>query len=89
MEHSIYFSIAYAAVALLVLIVYGIDKAKAVRGAWRIPENVLLLLAVLSPAGALLGMLIFRHKIRKPKFFVTVPLLLLLEAGLFWWFLFR
>ena len=81
--------IVYAAISLVVFIFYGVDKAKAVTKAWRVPERTLLLLAVLSPVGALLGMLVFRHKIRKPKFYLTVPLLLIIEAALCWWFFLR
>ena len=81
--------IVYAAISLVVFVFYGVDKAKAVAKAWRVPERTLLLLAVVSPIGALLGMLVFRHKIRKPKFYLTVPLLLVIEAALCWWFLFR
>ena len=81
--------IVYAAVSLLVLVIYGIDKAKAVKKAWRIQERTLLILAAISPVGALLGMLVFRHKIRKPKFYITVPLLLIVEAAVVWYFFFR
>ena len=43
--------------------VYGVDKAKARRGAWRVPEKTLFLLPLLGGSvGALLGMLVFRHK---------------------------
>ena len=77
--------IVYAAISLVVFVFYGVDKAKAGAKAWRVPERTLLLLAVLSPVGALLGMLVFRHKIRKPKFYLTVPLLLIIEAALCWW----
>lgn len=42
---------------------YGIDKRKAVYQLWRIPEFLLLLLAIIGGAfGAILGMLLFRHK---------------------------
>lgn len=54
-----------------------IDKQKARRHLWRIPESVLLGSAALGgSAGALLGMVLCRHKTRKPKFYITVPLLL-------------
>ena len=50
-------------VNLLTWIIYGIDKWKAKRRAWRIPERTLLLLAAAGGCtGALAGMLMFRHK---------------------------
>ena len=54
------------------------DKVRALKKAWRIPEARLLLTAILGGSlGMLVGMLLCRHKIRKPKFTVTVPLLLI------------
>ena len=45
---------------------YGIDKQKAIRKQWRIPEAQLLAVAAIGgSAGALLGMQYFHHKIRK------------------------
>ena len=50
---------------------FGIDKRKAVKRKWRIPEATLLTVAALGGgAGALLGMYTFHHKTRKPKFYV-------------------
>ena len=50
-----------AAVNLVTFTVYGVDKAKARRGAWRVPEKTLFLLPLLGGSvGALLGMLVFR-----------------------------
>ena len=64
--------------------VYGIDKYKAKKNRWRIPEKTLLLLAVLGGSvGALAGMRIFRHKTKKAKFAWGVPLILLLQAAVF------
>ena len=58
-------------VNLLTWIIYGIDKWKAKRRAWRIPERTLLLLAAAGGCtGALAGMLMFRHKTRKLKFMI-------------------
>ena len=52
-----------AAVSVLAFLLYGIDKGRARRKAWRIPERVLLGLALAGGApGALLGMVTFRHK---------------------------
>lgn len=88
MDHM-YIWAAYAAVNVLVCLIYGIDKLKAVKKKWRIPEKTLLVLALLGPLGALAGMLLFRHKIRKPKFYLGVPAILLLEGAAVYFFLLR
>jgi uncharacterized membrane protein YsdA (DUF1294 family) len=36
--------------------------------------------ALFGSFGALLGMFLFRHKIRKPLFFVGIPLLLIVQV---------
>ena len=61
---------------IFALSIYGIDKGLAINEKQRIPERSLILVAVFGGAfGALFGMLIFRHKTKKPKFAITVPLL--------------
>ena len=55
-------------------VLFGIDKHKAVKHRWRIPEATLLLASVLGGVGGLLGMLFFHHKTRKWKFRILVPL---------------
>ena len=65
---------------LVVFAMYGIDKWKAVNHKWRIPEATLIGGAVVGVIGALLGMKVFHHKTKKPKFYVTVPLILVVEA---------
>ena len=56
---------------------YGIDKQKAIRKQWRIPEAQLQAVAAIGgSAGALLGMQFFHHKTRKWKFRIGVPLIL-------------
>ncbi len=74
------FVIAYLLVNLTVFAIYGIDKIKAVRNEWRISEKSLIGAAVLGAPGALIAMFVFRHKIRKPKFYIGVPLILIAEA---------
>ncbi len=54
-----------------------IDKEKAKAGRWRIPEATLLGLAFMGGSlGAYLGMQIFRHKTRHPKFSIGLPCLI-------------
>lgn len=65
---------------------FGADKRRAIKGRWRIPERTLLLLALFGGAlGALLGMYLFRHKTRKKKFTLGVPLLLIAQAAAALW----
>ncbi len=81
MIHGIWsFIIAYALVNLAVFGIYGLDKKKAIKGEWRTPEKNLIAAAVMGASGALLGMIVFRHKIRKPKFYIGVPMILVIEA---------
>jgi uncharacterized membrane protein YsdA (DUF1294 family) len=79
---------AYILLANIVTyIFYYVDKRKAKKGAWRIPESTLILLAFFGGSvGALLGMQILRHKTKHVKFMVCVPLALILHVGLllFW-----
>ena len=67
-------------VNLTAFILYGTDKSYAKKGARRIPERTLLFWAWIGGSiGAFLGMKVFHHKTLKPKFAVTVPLLMVLE----------
>ena len=71
-------------VNLLTWIIYGIDKWKAKPRAWRIPERTLLLfVAAGGCTGALAGMLMFRHKTRKLKFMIGVPVIFVVESIFF------
>lgn len=67
----------------LAFLAYGLDKWKARRDKWRIPEATLLLLAVLGGSvGALLGMCVFHHKTKHLKFVLGLPLILLAQLAL-------
>ena len=64
-------------------IVYGIDKYKAKKAKWRIPEATLLLLAVLGGSiGAWMGMKVWHHKTKHKKFKYGIPAILLIQIAL-------
>ena len=70
--------------------VYGIDKLKASKGWWRIPESTLLLLALVGGSvGAWLGMKAWHHKTMHKKFRYGLPLILLLQLSAVLYFLVR
>ena len=54
-----------------------VDKIKAKKKLWRIPEATLFLVAVIGGSiGSILGMYTFRHKTKHIKFIVGMPLIL-------------
>lgn len=61
-----------------------LDKRKAKKGAWRIPEQTLLSLVLLGGGiGGIAGMYTFRHKTKKPRFYIGFPVMLITEIILF------
>ncbi len=74
----------FGVLSAFTLLLFGWDKGMAKLGRRRIPEASLLFACLAGgAAGGLVGMYLFRHKIRKPKFYLTVPLLFLLDAAIF------
>lgn len=68
---------------LIVFLIYGWDKRKSIHGEYRIKEDTLLTCALLMGAyGSLAGMLFFHHKTKKMKFYIAVPICLLLNSAL-------
>ena len=68
---------------VLTLCVYGLDKFRARRGAWRVRESTLHLLALAGGTlGALAGQLIFRHKTRDRRFRLVFGMIVVLQAVL-------
>lgn len=67
----------------------GLDKQKAIRHKYRISEKKLFLPALLGGSpGSLLGMYLFRHKTKHKRFYIGIPLILvlqLLSLGLFFY----
>ena len=71
--------IAYlACINLSTFFLFYLDKRRARRGAWRIPEKMLLgFCSAGGAAGGLLAMHVTHHKTRKPAFKFGVPVLLM------------
>ena len=66
------------------LTIYAIvrDKRASRRGQWRIPESHLLFLALLGGAlGEWIAMYTVRHKIRKARFVLLIPLMAVLQIA--------
>lgn len=60
-----------------------IDKQKAKKGAWRIQEKTLLIIAILGGSiGSISGMYYFRHKTKTLKFSVGIPVIIVLQIML-------
>lgn len=69
-----------AAINVITFIMFGADKARAVKGRWRISESALILAALLGGStGALAGMRIFHHKTKHRKFTIGIPVILALQ----------
>ena len=72
----------------LTFVVYGIDKWRARGRRWRIPERTLLLLATFGGAlGACLGMVVWNHKTSHKRFRYLIPVFVLLQGLLAFYFL--
>lgn len=71
-----------------VFLIYGIDKYQSIRKRRRIREAALLAAALfLGGIGALMGMMIFRHKTRKKIFVITVSFSAMLTLSFYTFFL--
>ncbi len=89
MEVLSYIAIYLAVINLAGFFAMGLDKSKARRNKWRIPEATLFLFAVFGGSlGCLLGMRVFRHKTQKPRFYIGMPVILAVQAALVLYFLF-
>lgn len=65
-----------------------LDKQKARKNRWRIPEATLLTIALLGGSiGSLVGMYLVRHKTKHFKFTLGIPLILIGQILLALWML--
>ena len=57
-----------------------VDKRKAIKNAWRIPERTLLSLCALGGSlGGLLAMKLVRHKTKHLRFSIGIPVMLVIH----------
>ncbi len=76
-----YFIIYLIVINLITFLSMYIDKRKAKYGKWRIPEQTLLILAIIGGSiGGIVGMYTFRHKTKKLRFTIIFPLILILQV---------
>ena len=80
---TLIFLVYYLIINIIGLIIMGVDKRKAIRNAYRIPEANLFCVALLGGAlGTTLGMRIFHHKTKHWYFAVGMPLIFLVQLVL-------
>ena len=71
------------AINTITFLIFGLDKLKAKKGKWRIPEMTLILLAIAGGSiGAWLGVKVWHHKTMHKKFKYGIPLILILQIAL-------
>jgi len=80
----IYLLAGYLAIVNLIgFFIMGIDKRRAIRRSFRVPEATLFLIAIIGGAfGSILGMYTFRHKTRHPIFVFGMPVILIIQIAL-------
>ena len=72
-----------AIINIIAFLMYGVDKWNAKHALRRIPEKTLLGIAVAGGSiGAYAGMQLFRHKTRKPKFYIGVPAIFVIQLAI-------
>ena len=84
-----FLTIYLGVVNIIGFLLMGIDKLKARKRGFRIPEATLFLVALMGGSiGSLLGMSVFRHKTRHHQFTIGMPLSLLFQIALIAFLLF-
>lgn len=74
----------FAAINVTGFIIMGLDKWKARKNYWRIPESTLFTIAIIGGSlGSIIGMWTFRHKTRHWYFVIGMPLLLLVQIAIY------
>ena len=83
MKYFLLYLLLINAAAFILMLV---DKIKATKNLWRIPERTLFGSALLGGSvGALLGMYTFRHKTKHLSFTLGMPSILIAQIALAIW----
>ena len=70
-----------AAINFISFVIMGVDKYKARKRAWRIPESTLFVLALIGGSiGSIAGMHLFHHKTRHWYFLYGMPAILIVQV---------
>ena len=81
--------IYFVVINVIGFLIMFIDKRKAKKGAWRIPEKTIFIITALGGGiGTIAGMYTFRHKTQKLQFVVGLPFITTLEIilAIYWIF---
>jgi len=85
-----YYLIWLGIVSFITFLLYGIDKARAKSGGWRIRESILHFLAIIGGfPGGWAGRSIFHHKTQKGVFTVVLVVSTLIHGGIVYWLILR
>ncbi len=83
MDRAAFVMIYFSIINIISFVLYGIDKHRAIKDKWRIPEATLVGVAALGGGpGALLGMLVWHHKTKKWKFRILVPAFIIIWTAI-------
>lgn len=83
MDKGLLYLLAYLLVInLFAMLLMAVDKSKAERDKWRIPEKTLFIIALIGGSiGSIAGMYMFRHKTKHAKFIIGMPAILILQIA--------
>ncbi len=77
----LYIAFYFAIINIIGIIICGIDKYKARRSLWRIPERTFFWLALMGAApGVYFGFLLFHHKTRHKRFMIGIPVIFIFQV---------
>ena len=70
-------------VNIIGFVMMAVDKRKAIKGKWRIPEKSLFICAAIGGSvGSIAGMYTFRHKTKHMSFVIGMPAILIIQIVL-------